>query len=150
MLNLFAVGKRIQELRKRLGMSQYEVAEKLLVSRQAVSLWETGQSAPSVDNIIELHRLFSVSVDVLLCLEEPIHVRADNIFDGYSREFILSSMEDGTFPLPLADVFYQLSPQERMRVLRRMRAPREPIPYDLSVKLTLEEKRMLEKGEKDQ
>ena len=149
MLNLAAVGKKIQELRKKRGLSQDELAERLLVTRQAVSLWETGQSAPSIDNVIELHKLLRVPIDTLLCLDEPMEPDAEDIFRGYSREYVLNSMEEGTFPLPLADVFYQLSPGERMRILRRMRARREPIPYDLSVKLTLEEKRMLEKGEKE-
>lgn len=45
------IGSRIQALRKERGMSQEELANKLSVSRQTVSQWETGQTAPSIDNI---------------------------------------------------------------------------------------------------
>lgn len=146
MLNLAAVGKRIQELRKKRGLSQDELAERLLVTRQAVSLWETGQSAPSIDNVIELHKLLRVPIDTLLCLDEPMEPDAEDIFRGYSREYVLNSMEEGTFPLPLADVFYQLSPGERMRLLRSFMAQKREIPFDLAVKLTTKEKQMLKKG----
>ena len=47
-------------------MSQEELAEKLNVTRQSVSLWESGQTQPSLDNIIALSKIFSVSTDDLL------------------------------------------------------------------------------------
>lgn len=47
------IGSRIQALRKERGMSQEELANKLSVSRQTVSQWETGQTAPSIDNIYQ-------------------------------------------------------------------------------------------------
>lgn len=50
------IGSRIQALRKERGMSQEELANKLSVSRQTVSQWETGQTAPSIDNIYTLKR----------------------------------------------------------------------------------------------
>ncbi len=47
-------------------MSQDELAEKLNVTRQSISLWETGQTQPSLDNIIALAKLFDISTDTLL------------------------------------------------------------------------------------
>lgn len=47
-------------------MSQDELAEKLEVTRQSISLWETGQTQPSLDNIIALAKIFNVTTDVLL------------------------------------------------------------------------------------
>ena len=47
-------------------MSQDELAEKLGVSRQSVSLWETGQTQPTIDNIIALAKIFNVSTDAIL------------------------------------------------------------------------------------
>ena len=47
-------------------MSQDELAEKLEVTRQSISLWETGQTQPSLDNIVALAKLFGVSTDDLL------------------------------------------------------------------------------------
>lgn len=60
------IGDQIQELRKRDGLSQEALAEKLGLSRQAVSKWESGAAIPTIDNLIELSRLFSVTVDALL------------------------------------------------------------------------------------
>lgn len=63
------LGDNIKNYRKLNGMSQDDLAEKLDVTRQSVSLWETGQSQPSLDNIIALSKLFGVSTDVLLSIE---------------------------------------------------------------------------------
>ena len=57
---------KITEERKRLGLSQEELAEKLSVSRQAVSKWESAQSVPELQKIVMLSELFSVSTDYLL------------------------------------------------------------------------------------
>lgn len=52
--------------RKRLGLSQEGLAERLSVSRQAVSKWESAQAMPDIDRIVELAALFGVSTDCLL------------------------------------------------------------------------------------
>lgn len=57
---------RIQNLRKTRGLSQEELAEALGVSRQAVSKWESGQSSPDLDKIVQLSEYFGVSTDHLL------------------------------------------------------------------------------------
>ena len=57
---------KIIELRKRNGWSQEELAEKLDVSRQAVSKWESAQSVPDMNRILSMSRLFGVSTDYLL------------------------------------------------------------------------------------
>ena len=57
---------RLVELRKQKGLSQEELAERLGISRQAVSKWERAESSPDLDNIIELSRLYGVSIDELL------------------------------------------------------------------------------------
>lgn len=64
------VSEKIYTLRTRLGLSQEELAEKLGVSRQSVSKWETGQSVPDLEKIIKLSDLFGVSVDELVREEE--------------------------------------------------------------------------------
>ncbi len=63
------LSKQIQELRRQKGFSQEELAAALGVSRQAVSKWESGAAIPEVDKLIQLARLFEVSVDRLLGLE---------------------------------------------------------------------------------
>lgn len=60
------VAERIQALRKAEGISQEELADKLGVSRQAVSKWESGQSCPDLDKILLLSTCFGVTTDYLL------------------------------------------------------------------------------------
>lgn len=62
--------EKLYELRRAAGLSQEELAEKLNVSRQAVSKWENGTTQPELAKLIELSRLYGVSVDELLSLEE--------------------------------------------------------------------------------
>lgn len=57
---------RILELRTGMGLSQGDLADRLEVSRQSVSKWETGQSVPDLDKIIKLADLFGVTVDELV------------------------------------------------------------------------------------
>ena len=63
------VGEKIQAYRKRLGMSQEELGQKLLVSRQTISLWEKDQTVPTIDNLIRLREIFGVYVDEILGFE---------------------------------------------------------------------------------
>ena len=60
------MGEKMQKLRKQKNWSQETLAEKLGVSRQAVSLWERGESMPEIDKLIPLARLFGVTADYLL------------------------------------------------------------------------------------
>jgi len=60
------LNEKITKLRKQKGLSQEALAEKLSVSRQAISKWETGESLPDMDNIAFLCKEFDVSADFLL------------------------------------------------------------------------------------
>ncbi len=60
------LSEKITEERKKLGLSQEDLAEKLYVSRQSVSKWESGKSLPEITKIIDLATLFGVSTDYLL------------------------------------------------------------------------------------
>ena len=64
------IANRLQKLRKEKGLSQEELAEKLGISRQAVSKWERAEASPDTDNLILLARLYGVSLDELLNTEE--------------------------------------------------------------------------------
>lgn len=67
----------IRKLRKKNHMSQDELAEKLGVSRQSVSLWENGQTQPTIENIIALAKVFNVSSDVILMESDAGDTSAD-------------------------------------------------------------------------
>ncbi|MDO4452599.1 MAG: helix-turn-helix transcriptional regulator [Lachnospiraceae bacterium] len=60
------LSERLKENRERLGLSQGDVAEKLNITRQSISRWETGKGAPDLDNLVLLSKLYQVSTDELL------------------------------------------------------------------------------------
>ena len=60
------LGEKIREARRRCGLSQEQLAEKMSVSRSAIAKWETDKGLPDVGNLKILARLLSVSVDRLL------------------------------------------------------------------------------------
>lgn len=81
-----AIGERILYLRKNAGLSQEELGNKLLVSRQTVSQWETGKIIPSVDNIYRLKEVFNVSFDEIF--EEQEEAVKDETPDNKYNVFL--------------------------------------------------------------
>lgn len=65
-----SLGERIGTHRKNLGLSQEQLAELVGVSRQAVTKWETGQSAPSTEHLLKLAAALGTTVDILLASGE--------------------------------------------------------------------------------
>ena len=70
------LGERIKACRKNSGMSQNQVAELLDVSRQAVTKWESGQSAPSTENLLRLAEIFGTTADMLLSTDDGAELSA--------------------------------------------------------------------------
>ncbi|MBS7219157.1 MAG: helix-turn-helix domain-containing protein [Oscillospiraceae bacterium] len=66
------LNERLAQLRKEHGLSQNDLAEKLNVSRQAISRWEQGLAMPSSDNLIYLSRLYGITLDELIYGKEEI------------------------------------------------------------------------------
>lgn len=64
-----SIANKLCELRKKHGYSQEELADKLGISRQAVSKWERAEASPDTDNLIELASLYGVSLDELLGIQ---------------------------------------------------------------------------------
>ena len=60
------IGEKITHLRNSMSMSQEALADKLLVSRQAVSKWEMDQAQPQIDNVLQICELFNISSDELI------------------------------------------------------------------------------------
>jgi transcriptional regulator with XRE-family HTH domain len=60
------IGTRIKQLREECGLSQDALADKLHVTRQAVSKWENGRGDPDIENIIYLSEEFGISIDELV------------------------------------------------------------------------------------
>ncbi|PWM43662.1 MAG: XRE family transcriptional regulator [Clostridia bacterium] len=59
-------GEKLQKLRKVKGWTQEELAQKITVSRQALSKWELGAAIPDTENVLQISKLFGVSTDYLL------------------------------------------------------------------------------------
>ena len=85
------LGDKIRQHRKKNHLSQEELAEKLGVSRQSISLWENNQTQPSIENIVVLSKLFNVSTDELLTSSSVVE-------SGDS--FVPTSMPPATNPVP--------------------------------------------------
>lgn len=88
---------RIQFLRKSRNMSQEELGDKMFVSRQTVSQWETGQTMPSIESLIKLHEIFDVSVDEILGIasyeNEEIESKEIDIIERYSFQYDAAEVE---------------------------------------------------------
>ncbi len=84
---------KIIKHRKSNGWSQEEFAEKLNVSRQAVSRWENGSALPDAQNILQISRLFDVTTDYLLNddyesdKDIPYIKKANNVIDTQKRNY---------------------------------------------------------------
>lgn len=78
------LSKKIYELRKASGMSQEQLAEKINVSRQSISKWESGESSPEIERLIELSDVFDVSTDYLLKSSEvdELTIRTERLEKG--------------------------------------------------------------------
>ena len=72
-------GEMIQKLRKSYGYTQVSLAEKLGVTKQAVSNWENNNILPSIDMLIKIARFFSVSTDFLLELDSRSFIEVDGL-----------------------------------------------------------------------
>ncbi|MBQ3814688.1 MAG: helix-turn-helix transcriptional regulator, partial [Clostridia bacterium] len=72
MIHKLHFGKRVAIARRRIGLSQAELAEKLGVTAQAVSKWECGSAIPDVELLLELSHLFGMTVNELLEDTDPI------------------------------------------------------------------------------
>ncbi len=75
------ISERIKELREAKSMSQTALAKELNISRTAVNAWEMGISLPSMEKLIELSKIFNVSADYLLGIENKVTIKLDSLSD---------------------------------------------------------------------
>ena len=81
---LFLLADKIRLLRENSGMTQSELAKSLGLSRSGVNAWEMGLSTPTTHYVVELAKIFHVSTDYLLGLENKRHI----VIDDYSKSEI--------------------------------------------------------------
>ena len=64
------INECIKYLRQEHNFSQQQLADKLYISQDTISLWERGKCKPDIDMIIQMSKLFNVSTDYLLCIDD--------------------------------------------------------------------------------
>lgn len=111
--------EKLKTIRKQSGMSQEQLAEKLGVSRQAVTKWETDAGIPDIENIMAISALFDISIDELLSNERGTKKPKDYLFEsvteydidepkrydmkfGGAKQFVLSGYEGEKIRVRLA------------------------------------------------
>ena len=102
------IGQRIADLRKKRGMTQEQLAEALGATRQAVSKWESGKSAPDMETIIRMGVCFGVTMDYLILGVEGPAFQAPpqpkKRLEGYKIVFIIGACLACLLPL-IADLY---------------------------------------------
>lgn len=73
------VGAKIIEMRQKLGWSQARLAKALNVNTKSIKNWENEVSDPSLKNVVQLAKVFSVTTDYLLGLETTCSIRVDSL-----------------------------------------------------------------------
>lgn len=109
-MNNMNLAEKIQSLRKEKQLSQEELAEKLDISRQSVSKWESGIAMPEIDKLIMLSEIFEVTTDYLLKSDESFHTvpskpsnfkeistnrNQEEIFTNEEKKMFISSLKFG-------------------------------------------------------
>lgn len=77
--------EKLKSIRKQAGMSQEKLAEKIGVSRQAITKWETDMGIPDVENIMAISALFNISIDELLSNEKGIKKQMDYLYESITE-----------------------------------------------------------------
>ncbi|MGN0180831.1 MAG: helix-turn-helix domain-containing protein [Candidatus Ornithomonoglobus sp.] len=109
--------EQIRNYRKQTGMSQEKMAEKIGVSRQAITKWENGTGTPDISNLIAIAELFQVSLDELLINETSKRKQSDYIYES-ATEYDIDRVKNYDIKLGGANtVVLQACESEKIRVV---------------------------------
>lgn len=103
--------ERLIELRKKEGLSQEELGEKLNVTRQTVSKWELGQTTPEMEKLVEISKLFNVSIDELVKNNETVNDYKENVKqekDNTNRNNIIKIVLVGILLISIIFIGYDI------------------------------------------
>ena len=95
--------EKLQELRKQRGLTQEELAEKLYVSRTAISKWESGRGYPNIDSLKAIAKFFSVTIDELLSTDEILTIAEE---DNKQKETHFRDLMYGLLDLSIAMLLF--------------------------------------------
>lgn len=112
--------EKILGLRTKSGLSQEALAEKLMVSRQAVSKWESGVTLPETEKLIIISNMFGVSLDYLLKedLGDRLHSRSTENLDRVILRFLGSAQDIDEISKMLIDIIQDgvIDDEEREKI----------------------------------
>ncbi len=120
-----SLGEKLKEFRKKAGLSQEQLAEKLSVSRQAITKWEADRGMPNVESLQCIAKLFDVSVDYLLDDGESLsgEVMKESIdISQYEKSGKCRSKYDAVVKskFPNATVIYPLIRRKKLSALENL------------------------------
>ena len=109
---------KIFDLRTKSGLSQEALADKLLVSRQAVSKWESGVTLPETDKLVTISNMFGVSLDYLLKEDKPTKKKPDENLDRIILRFLGSAQDIDEISKLLIEIMQDgiIDDEERVRL----------------------------------
>jgi len=132
---------KLKELRKQKGISQEQLAEKIYVSRQAITKWESGSGIPDIENLIAISSLFNESIDSLLSEEKSLISKHEFLYESRT-EYDLDSPKKIDLKIGLAhEVIIEKTKDEKIQVL----AASNKLSYiaqQVKVKIVEDKKRM--------
>ena len=116
----------IYELRTKKGLSQEELAEKVFVTRQAVSRWENGETIPNIDTLKLLSKLFNVSINTLLgsprelicaCCGKPID--DCNTSRDVNEKYCKWCYSDGEYTIDIWKRYAEIGGKEKLEEFKK-------------------------------
>ena len=122
MIHPLKIGQTIKKLRNEHNLSQDQCAEKLFVTRQAISRWETGQSLPSIECLVRMKAMFSVTLEELLAIKDTLnHEEIEASLNTSNRLVTLYALvDDAKHQGKVLELWHTLSSDERLILVKRM------------------------------
>jgi len=133
--------EKLKELRKQKGISQEQLAEKIYVSRQAITKWESGNGIPDIENLLAISALFNESLDSLLSEEKSLISKNEFLYESRT-EYDLDSPKKIDLKVGVAhEVIIEKTKDEKIQVI----AASQKLSYlsqQVKVKIDEDKKRM--------
>ncbi len=132
---------KLKELRKQKGISQEQLAEKIHVSRQAITKWETGSGIPDIENLLAISSLFNESLDSLLSEEKSLISKHEFLYESRT-EYDLDSQKKIDLHIGAArEVIIEKTRDEKIQVIAASNKLNF-LAQQVKVKITENEKHM--------
>jgi transcriptional regulator with XRE-family HTH domain len=108
--------EKLRTLRKQFNFSQETLAEKITVSRQAITKWETGEGLPDIENLMAIAALFSISMDELLSAEKTLRGAKDYSYESVTELDIRGERHFDIRACGTLETLVSVSDNEKLRV----------------------------------